>query len=156
MASHDTLYCFDTSAFIDAWRRFYSPDYVFCKPVWERVENLMANSQVIIHEEVLTELKEKDDEIYRFVKRFPSIVKKTTEEQIELASTILGTHSQMIDKAKTQKNHADVWVITLAKIEGATVVTFEGADGGFKIPAVCKAYKVACLSFQSFLKEEGV
>lgn len=156
MPDSETTYCFDTSAFIDSWRRYYSPDLSFCKPVWDCIERLMKNDRIIITEEVITELKDKDDEICKFVKKYPDIVKKIDDQQIELASKILSTHSQIIDKSKTQKNHADVWVMALASIKGATVVTFESDNRGFGIPAVCKAYKISCLKFQNFLKAEKI
>lgn len=154
--SNDVLYCFDTSAFIDAWRRYYLPDFEFCKPVWERIEQLMSNGQIIIPEEVITELKDKDDDIYKFVKKFPNIVVPVTDEQMDLVVEIFSTHSQLIDKKKTEKYHADVLVIALAKLQKVPVVTFESDNKGFGIPAVCKAHGVVPLRFQDFLRKEKV
>jgi len=150
------IYCFDTSAFVDAWRRFYLPHLDFCKPVWKAIEDLMASERIIISEEVLSELKDKDDDVYKFVKKYPKIVRPIDEKQTEIAAKILQTHSQIIDKKKTQKNHADVFVMALASITNSTVVTFEGDNGGFGIPTVCRAHNIPCLRFQQFLEEEKI
>ena len=154
--TNQKIYCFDTSAFIDAWRRYYLPHLEFCKPVWKLIDELMSSERIIISEEVLNELKDKDDEIFKFVKRYPKIVREIDEKQTEIASKILESHSQIIDKKKTTKNHADIFVMALASITGSTVVTFEGDNGGYGIPTVCKPYKIECLRFQQFLEKEKI
>ena len=155
-SSVQAVYCFDTSAFIDSWRRYYLPEFDFCKPVWDRIEELMSEGKIIIPEEVITELKDKDDDIYKFVKRYPDIVMPVTDEQMDLVVDIFATHGQLIDKKKTEKYHADVLVIALAKLHKVPVITFESDNKGFGIPAVCKAHGVKPMRFQDFLKNENI
>ena len=56
-------YSIDTSAILDGWRRYYPPDRF--PSVWRNIEQLIASRGLCGTEEVLSELKKKDDDVYR-------------------------------------------------------------------------------------------
>ncbi|MCK5602211.1 DUF4411 family protein, partial [Candidatus Pacearchaeota archaeon] len=60
-------YCIDTSAILDGWVRYYPPDVV--PGLWEKLENLISNGQLIATEEVLYELEKKKDDVYKWAKK---------------------------------------------------------------------------------------
>ena len=56
------------------------------------------------------------------------------------------------------RNRADPFVIALAELRGATVVTGEGSDGTErrpKIPYVCQQRDIPCIRFLQFIQDEG-
>lgn len=59
-------YSVDTSALLDGWRRYYPPD-VF-PPVWKKLDELIEDKILIASEEVLFELKRKDDDVYSWAR----------------------------------------------------------------------------------------
>ena len=62
MVDSKFLYCFDTSAFLDGWSRYYPPE-VF-HSLWEdNMNDLVGDGRIISSIEVLNELEEKDDDI---------------------------------------------------------------------------------------------
>ena len=66
-------YCIDTSSLIDLWRRHYPPD-VF-QTLWEKdIEALIFQGEIIAPQEVFNELKQKDDELFKWVKKHKKIL----------------------------------------------------------------------------------
>ena len=59
-------YVFDTSSLVGAWVRSYPPDLF--PGVWEHMSDLAQAGQLIAPEDVLEELKDRDDELQAWVK----------------------------------------------------------------------------------------
>jgi hypothetical protein len=56
------------------------------------------------------------------------------------------------------RNRADPFVVAVARIRGATVVTGEGSDGTEdrpKIPFVCQKLVIDCTRFTQLIRSEG-
>ena len=74
---------------------------------------------------------------------------------IEVRS-ILQTHKRLVMNLKN-RNRADPFVIAVANIKGAVVVT--GEDGGNenrpKIPYVCSQIGAECIGFLDLIQREG-
>lgn len=152
-----TKYCFDTSAFVESWRRHYPPD-IF-PSLWEELENMIASNRIIVSKEVEKELMNGNDELKEWFKTNNSCVKQYTSEQLELVRDIVGKFPKASDYNRTKPFHADPFVVALAKLEDAVVVTFEGNNGNPdnpRIPFVCKSYDVECCNMITFFQKEGL
>lgn len=148
-------YCIDTSALVDLMKRFYPPD-VF-PSLWKDLEKLISQGNLIAPKQVLRELEkygDRDDPLLKWAKKNKSMFVDLTEEQIQLVKEVLKNFPNLVDPNKEEE--ADPFVVTLAKIEGCSVVTSEkmGSIDKPKIPDVCKRYGIKCLSLQEFFREQ--
>lgn len=147
-------YSIDTSAILDGWRRYYPPD-VF-PPLWNRIEGLIAKGQLVAVEEVLHELRKKDDEVTEWARNNKGLFVPIDQDvQIALAE-ILSRFDRLVN---TQRNRssADPWVIALAKAKGCTVITGETPSGNLrrpKIPDVCAALGIRAISLLRLFREQ--
>lgn len=149
------IYCFDTSALINGWHRYYHPDNF---PVWSDIEELSHQGRVIATEEVLVELeKQDDDEVFAWAIARPQIF-RPIDEQIQIAtSEILRRFPRLVDNRKL-RSRADPFVIALAQIEDAAVVTYEDYSHNAekpKIPNVCHALGIPCMTLLHLIRQEG-
>jgi hypothetical protein len=148
-------YSIDTSAILQAWLRHYPPD-IF-PPVWDRIDALIASAELVATEEVRRELEKQHDEIFMWAStREPMFI--PIDEQIQLSVTaILASHPRLIDNRRNRSG-ADPFVIALAQLNGATVVTGEAPTGNIdkpNIPDVCDAIGVQWIGFLQMIRREG-
>lgn len=64
-------YCFDTSAFLECWTRYYPPD-IF-PGLWDKLSDLAAYKQIVAPEEVRRELEKQEDDLTLWVQQRPHI-----------------------------------------------------------------------------------
>lgn len=150
-------YCFDTSAFVDSWRRYYPPD-VF-PSLWEEIADMIKSGRVFVPKEVEKELLNGNDELKDWFKKNNGCVKPYTSEQLELVRDIVGKYPKAADYNRPKPFHADPFVVALAKLEKAIVITYEGNNGDQhnpRIPFVCKSYGVECFNMIGFFQKEGL
>lgn len=148
-------YCFDTSALLDAWTRNYPPD-VFPQ-LWRAIEDGISTEQMFAADEVRVELAKKDDALFGWAKKQKSIFVDLDDAQQSAVSEILARFPKLID-TRRGRSGADPFVIALAMVRGATVVTGENDDGSAdrpKIPTVCAAMGVRWLKPLEFIRENG-
>lgn len=148
-------YVFDTSSLVGAWVRSYPPDLF--PGVWEHMDELAQAGQLIAPEDVLEELKAQDDELLAWVKaRTDAIIVPTTRALLLEARDVLADH-QGLTKAGTGRGRADPFVIALASLRQCPVVTQEqgGTPSKPRIPFVCSARGVACMSILEVIRVEG-
>ena len=147
-------YCFDTSAFIEPWNTHYSID-VF-SPLWDHLDRCLNQRAVISCDEVLRELGRRDDELHAWAKERADAFLALTEPIQAAAVEILASHPRLVGRSAT-RNGADPFVIATALVEDATVVTYEAPGGNkVKIPDVCAAYSVECITMLEFIRREHV
>lgn len=65
-------YSVDTSALIQAWRRYYPID-VF-PTLWDRIAQLVMQGDLVATEEVFVELEKKDDELLEWVRTHSQMI----------------------------------------------------------------------------------
>ncbi|HEY0520444.1 MAG TPA: DUF4411 family protein, partial [Ilumatobacteraceae bacterium] len=58
-------------------------------------------------------------------------------------------------KERLGRSRADGFVIALAQVRGYTVVTAESGRGGEKIPSLCDAESIPCISPADLIEKEG-
>ena len=148
-------YSFDTSAILNPWRRHY-PLETF-PSLWNRLDELIDAGDIIASEEVLEELRRKDDEVHQwalerrqmFIPLYPDIQQSVIN--------ILTNHPRLIDNRKNRSG-ADPFVIALAQVENCTVVTYETpshSPNRPRIPDVCDAMGIRCINMTDLFQEQG-
>ena len=148
-------YVFDTSSLIGAWVRTYPPDSF--PVVWDRMDGLATAGNLLVPEEVYEELKSQDDDLLAWVKeRLAAVVVPTTRAVMLEARAVLADH-EGLTKTGTGRGKADPFVIALARLRGFPVVTQEqgGSAAKPRIPFVCAARGVACMSMLEVIRAEG-
>ncbi|MFA8342598.1 MAG: DUF4411 family protein [Rhodothermaceae bacterium] len=153
-------YCLDTNCFIEAWNKYYSPD--FCGNYWDVLEKLGREGVLFIPAMVKKEIDKKDDELSQWLKRNSSFVKPITEDvQIKLREIYAkdSSHRRLVDTTK-ERSMADPWVIAHALAEDAVVVTKEALMGEastkVKIPNVCENMDIEWMDDFSFIRETNI
>lgn len=150
------MYSVDTSALIDGLERYYRP--ASFPSLWQRIDDLIDEGRFVCTEEVLDEAKRRDLPAKKWcVERRDRVIVATDAAVAVEAQTLLGRYPQMTKSLKG-RNRADPFVIVVAKMRGATVVTGEGQDGSEtrpKIPWVCRQLKIPCIRLADLIAQEG-
>jgi hypothetical protein len=148
-------YCFDTSALIEPWIRLYPPDVL--GPVWEKLEDLIASGIVRAPHEVLIELSNQLDALHDWALGNAEMFVPPDAANVAKMKEIINAHPGLI-KAHSTKSMGDPWVIALAEINKVPVVQYENKgkkNGAPKIPDVCSARGITCLTLIDVLRAEG-
>lgn len=150
-------YSVDTSALIDGLERYYFEDSF--PGIWEKVWELVAADRFFISEEVWEEAKKKTGVVRAWCEKDATgklIVATDVAVTREVKAILEGT-PRMVMNMKG-RNRADPFVVAVARLRGATVVTGEGSDGTEerpKIPYVCGKLDVPCTRFTDLIRDEG-
>jgi len=148
------IYCLDTSALIAAWHELYPID-VFPK-FWELMDQLVAEKRILAPDEVLRELAKKDDALHKWAKARTDVFVPFDESLLAKGAEITNKYRRLLEQ-KTGRNGADPWVIALAALRGAVLVTKEGPSGTLakpKIPDVCQAEKIEWITVLEVIRRE--
>lgn len=148
-------YSIDTSALMDGWVRNYPPD-VF-PDIWENLDKLIAEGHLRASEEVLEELRKKDEDgLYRWAKsRDALIVPIDSAIQLEVTDILRG-HPKLIDQRRNRSG-ADRFVIALAGVNDCAVVSGEAPTtrpDRPHIPDVCLARGIEHINFITLVRRE--
>ena len=145
-------YCFDTSALLDAWVRWYPID-VF-PSFWEKMEQLISDDVLLAPDEIYAELERKEDDLHAWVKSRKNMFCSLDIATIVEVKKILKDHPRLVDTQKG-RSQADPFVIALARTKGLTVVTGEsfGTAAKPKIPYVCGQLGVPSIGIVQFIRQ---
>jgi hypothetical protein len=149
------IYCIDTRAWLDGWARDYPPD-VF-PSLWRKLEELVASGVLKCSEEVYVELEKKDDGLHRWLKTNKQVVVQIDEQIQSVVVELLSSYSRLVDTHRN-RSQADPFVIATAECMKAIFVTGEKPRGKMdtpKIPDVCEARDLRCITFLEMLRELG-
>jgi hypothetical protein len=149
------FYSFDTSAFINGHRDRLPPSTF--PSVWRRVEGMIVNGSVRAVDEVERELaKREGDAVHKWAKGQAGLFVDLEEDIQTATSWVLTSHPKLLGTGKG-RNGADPFVIGLALARNGVVVTEEtqGSLTRPKIPTVCEAVNVRCLTLVEFITEQG-
>lgn len=149
------LYCFDTSALMDAWNRYYPPDVL--PPLWDKLDLFASSGVAISPDEVLRELSKKDDALHGWAKKRPKMFVPLDEDIQRHSSEVLAAFPRLVDTRKN-RSIADPFVIALARLRNATVITGERASGTTekpRIPNVCAHFDVKYMNMLQLIRAEG-
>ena len=155
-------YIMDTSSLVELNR--HNPIDVF-PSVWNNLESLSKKDLLVAPAEVLSEVKERDDELASWAKRNKRIFRPPTKKQIEILKDILKNYPALIKEDR--KYDADARVVALAVDMKASyqqtiieikriVVTEEKLRGEkVKIPLVCQKYEIEAIGIIEMFRVEG-
>lgn len=150
------MYCFDTSAFVNPWRRYYPPDLF--PSVWAHIDRGILDGTILAAQEVEHELNQKDDELRDYVKTKDGLFVPFDDPQQGYLADIVNQFQSWINPEST-KNSADPFVVALARHKRLTVVTYEQKAGQgsprVQIPNVCEHYGIPWVPYLRFLKDSG-
>lgn len=151
------LYSVDTSALIDGLERYY---FEAAFPgLWENITDLVAAGRFFISEEVWVEAQKRDQVVKEWCERDHggSLIVPTDASIANEVKRILTDNERMVMTMKG-RNRADPFVVAVARLKGATVVTGEGSNGNDmrpKIPFVCAKLGIPCIRFTDVIRQEG-
>ena len=150
------VYSLDASALIYGWSEHYPID-VF-PVIWRHLEEIARQDRLLIIDEVLAEARRKDDGLADWIEALPAGVIALDEPiQVDVRA-ILASHARLLDTRKN-KSGADPFVIALARVRAATVITAELATNSLarpKIPDVCRAIGLECKTLVDLFRLEGI
>lgn len=149
-------YSIDTSSLIEGFRNLY-PYEVF-PTLWnDYLPSLVESGDLRATDEVRIELGRRDDELLQWVAEYADDFFVEIDEDIQHEVTaILADHRELVHVGRGRSG-ADPFVIALAKIHGATVITEEGSGSPTKprIPDVCGALGVRCMKLIQMIQEQS-
>jgi predicted nucleic acid-binding protein len=151
------FYSADTSALIDGLERYY-PEETF-PALWREVDGLIAANRFFISEEVWEEARVRDAAAKSWCasRGKDALVVPTDVDVVQEVQSILQAYPKLIKNMKG-RNRADAFVIAVARLKGAIVVTGEGVNGTQdrpKIPYICEQLGVECIRFVEIIRLEG-
>jgi len=147
-------YSVDTSAFLDAWVRYYPPD-VF-PGIWEQMDGAAKGTILYVSDEVLNELEKKDDGAHKWIKARPGIVVALVPEIENHVQEIMKRYPRLVD-TKKGRSVGDPFVIAIARVNKLTVITGENPTGVIakpRIPDVCADLGVRWIRILDFFREQ--
>jgi hypothetical protein len=150
------LYVIDTSAIVDAWRKWYSPDSI--PGFWDKLDNLAMLGEITLPDAVLLELQSVEPDLYRWCKdREEYIITPSTSEIQNIIRTIAREYPNLQNAGAFASNFADPIVIAVAEHNGGIVITHEKATGninGPNIPDVCRAKNIRVIQIHHLVHEQ--
>jgi hypothetical protein len=150
------VYSVDTSCLINGWRFNYPPKSF--PGLWKNVDELIARGGIVASEEVLYELKKKDDELFDWAKARPGMFVPHDFNIQQAVSAILKKHRGLVRQRKNPSG-ADPFVIAVAMTRNCVVVSEEGPSRNPtvkpKIPDVCRDLKVLCIRTVELISQQG-
>ena len=148
-------YCIDTSSILHAWIEAYPPTNF--PPVWDKLNDFISKGKLISSEEVLRELKKKHDPAYEWAKGHPGLFLPLDDRTQVLVAEILSKFQRLVD-TKKGRTGADPFVIAVAKLKNATLVTNEVLTNNIKkpnIPDVCAAMNIPSMNILQLIQAQG-
>ena len=156
MSGTPSVYCIDTSSvlvwFVDTYPPTIIPGLV------DRMEALIDAGRLRAPKAVLDEIRP-GDECHKWAKAQPALFIEESVAVQRIVRQLMVTHH---NPAKPTKGitGADPFVIAMAKDTGphCAVVSDEhpGSSDNRKIPFVCNAERVRCLTFQQLIRSRSV
>jgi hypothetical protein len=149
-----TVYCFDTSAFVDAYTRRLQPQ-VF-KTFWTKLDELIDAGRIVAPKQVLEELEVIHDDLFQWAKaRGRIFVQQDTYQHVEVKN--IAIRFAALSTQDPRKNYADPFVVALARVRGCIVVAQElrGSEQDPKIPYICAHYRMPCITLFDMMVAES-
>jgi len=147
------VHSIDTSSFLDAWTRHYPQDTF--STFWEHMDRSGHSGILKVSEEVVEELKKKDDGAAIWVRKRPHMIVPTDIPIQEKVLGILKVFPRLVNAGKSRSG-GDPFVIAVALVNKYTVITGEGPGKPSKphIPDVCSAMGVRCIGLVDFIRDQ--
>jgi hypothetical protein len=151
-------YVFDTSPLSVLFKNYYRGVF---RTLWQGFDSLVEAGQILSTREVLREIEDSAIEGQRtWAAANKKIFATPSIAEAEFVARIYDVphFQQNIELKKLLKGGrvADPFVIARAAVLDGTVVTMEQMKpNSVKIPNICQAFDVKCLSLEEFMEAEG-
>ena len=155
---NQTIYSLDTSSLIDAYRFLYPMENF--PALWQEFEQLIKNDRFKMSEFVFAEAMQDKvlDEWCRENGLKPYLESKIDDSDQNAVRNILSKYQGMLN-VKKGTSGADPWVVALGmKFQNVVVVTEEKLTGNLqypRIPDVCKASNIECVTIAGVVRKEN-
>jgi hypothetical protein len=156
------IYCIDASSIINLFhpRGAPYPPYPFdvFEGLWQKLEQIIKNGQLISHTTVFKEVSERDDDAKKWCKKHKNIFKDIDDCQIEQIEIIKTKYSKSHWEAEINRKGqewADPWIIALAICEDAIIVSDE-RNSPDRIPFIASHFEIRTLNLMDFFKDIGL
>ncbi len=141
------VYSMDASALIQGWSAY--PISVF-EGLWSKLATLCEVRRVLISEEVLHELKPRNEDLTDWIREHMSGGVFRTDEPVQrLVAELVNRHKNWVN-TETRKNYGDPFVVAVAKLHAGIVVTAENPSNnpnGPRLPDICRSIEIKCGRF---------
>ena len=156
------VFCLDASSIINLFRHsglFYPPypQDIF-KGLWDKLDQLIENGEIISHITVLKEIEKRDDNAKKWCVKHKKIFKDIDDCQIKELNKIKAKYSKSHWDAETKRKGqewADPWVIALAICEEAIIVSDE-RNSPDRVPYVANYFGISTLNLMDFFRKIGL
>lgn len=161
------IYVFDTSS-LRSLQHFYPRIF---KSIWDSLDNLAAQQNLISTREVFNELEMQavSQDVLKWANDHKPLFTTPTGPELQFVAEIFKIkHFQGLIGAQQRLKGtpvADPFVIACARINQGTVVTEEGwqrpgksltlKPNAAKIPNVCTHFKIPCIDLEEFMRQQG-
>ncbi len=146
-------YSFDSSAFIDSWRRYYPRD-VFPR-VWEFLTELIQRGLILSNRIVKNEIDIQEDDLTEFCNQFNEIF-ILPDEEIQDCVTSLVNNAKFDKWGISEQHQADPFVVGIGQKYKLIVVSYENVHATKNsIPAACRELGITHMNFVEFLRAEN-
>jgi len=149
-------YSIDTDAIINLLRRRYPP--TIFPSLLKACEGLIASGELRAISLVHDQLARQADDVYEWAEGQSDLFVPLDERVQAAATAILADHEGLVDPTATDPVDADPFVIALAQVGNAAVITSEGwSNSSVKphIPDVCDALGIPCMDLLKFFEAES-
>ena len=140
-------YVIDACSLINASKNYNMSKKTFSR-IWEIMDRLVANGELISNSEILDELK--DDDISAWGKAHKQAFLPLTYEVQKKTTEILAKYPDMIKITTKGSSNADPFLLATAILENGTIVTDEGPGG---IPKICNLEGIPWVNLNGFFND---
>ncbi len=154
-----TIYCVDACSLIWAMRSAYPIEHF--PGLWGKMSEASKKGILISTELVFDELNTqegKEDGILTWASEHKDMFIKMDDATAIAVAEVIKKYPLLVDTL-TDRNQADPYLIALAKVKNAIVVSEEGSAHNspkkMKIPDVCSKEGIRCIKLLPMLKEFG-
>jgi hypothetical protein len=125
--------------------------------LWSQLEAMIKTGELLSPDEVLLELAQKDDGVHSWANTNSAMFVPVDEEVQQATQEILIQFPRLVGAMK-DRNRADPFVIALAKVKQAVVVTGERSSGTRdrpRIPNVCDQFGISHRTLLQVIRDKG-
>ena len=146
-------YIIDTSSVFSQKENYHFPRNIH-KTLWERIENLIENQEIVTCTEIEEEVKA-DNEVGHWLQDHQCII-LPIDDPIQInVRKIVTEHPKLISFGISGSSSGDAFLIATAMKYKLTVITEENKEKQSKIPYICSSYGIQAINITELCKEEG-
>lgn len=171
MLSSGGGYVLDANVFITSANNYYPLD--IAPSFWRQLGDIMCDGETIIIDAVFNEVTCKDDGLSDWLK---SNVPEDKIVECAYSENVVKQYKSILEWIKDDDKYsdaalskwsdqrvADPWIIAVAAVKNAKIVTCEGKSGAIssicnnpKIPNIAEAFGVECITVQDYMREMSI